>query len=55
MRYAATVALREIGPAAKAAVPALKRVMDEDLNDEVAHSAKRAIRFIQPEALPASE
>lgn len=55
VRYAATVALREIGPAAKAAVPALKRAMDEDLNDEVAYSAKRAIRFIQPEALPASE
>jgi len=51
VRFPVTVALGEIGPAAVDAVPKLKRVMDEDVNDEIAASAKRAIRRIKPEAL----
>jgi HEAT repeat protein len=51
VRYPVTVALREIGPAAKAAVPALKKVMDNDINDEIASSARRALRVIDPSAL----
>ena len=43
--------LAEIGPAAKDAVPRLKKMMDEEINDEIAASAKRAVRRIQPEAL----
>jgi hypothetical protein len=50
-----TVALREIGPAAKTAVPKLKQVYKEDLNDEVAAAAKRAIRKIAPDQVPADE
>ena len=41
----------EIGPAAKAAVPRLKKMMDEEINDEIAAAAKRALRRIQPEAV----
>jgi HEAT repeat protein len=52
VRYPVTVALREIGPAAKAAVPALKKVYEEDLNDEVASSARRAIKAIAPNEAP---
>lgn len=52
VRYPVTVALREIGPAAKAAVPALKKLYEEDLNDEIASSAKRAIKAIAPEEVP---
>jgi HEAT repeat protein len=51
VRFPVTVALREIGPAAAAAVPKLKKMMDEEINDEIAASAKRAIRRIKPEAL----
>ena len=51
VRYPVTVALGEIGPAAAEAVPRLKKMMDEELNDEIAASAKRAIRRIKPEAL----
>jgi hypothetical protein len=51
VRFPVTVALGEIGPAAEAAIPRLKQMMDEDLNDEVAASAKRAIRHIRPQAL----
>ena len=51
MRFPVTVALGEIGPAASAAVPKLRQMMDEDINDEIAASAKRAIRRIKPEAL----
>jgi HEAT repeat protein len=51
VRFPATVALGEIGPAAKAAVPKLKQMMEEEINDEVAASAKRALRRIQPEAV----
>jgi HEAT repeat protein len=50
VRFPATVALAEIGPAAKAAVPKLKQMMEEEINDEIAASAKRALRRIQPEA-----
>jgi HEAT repeat protein len=51
VRYPVTVALGEIGPAAAEAVPRLKKMMDEEINDEIAASAKRAIRHIKPEAL----
>ena len=51
VRYLVTIALREIGPAAKAAIPALKKVADDDMIDEVAASAKQAIRHIDPSAL----
>jgi HEAT repeat protein len=51
VRFPVTVALAEIGPAAKPAVPKLKKMMDEEINDEIAAAAKRAIRRIQPEAL----
>ena len=51
VRFPATVALGEIGPAAKDAVPRLKKMMDEEINDEVAAGAKRALRRIQPEAV----
>jgi HEAT repeat protein len=53
VRFPATVALAEIGPAAKAAVPKLKKMMEEEVNDEVAAGAKRALRRIQPEAVSA--
>jgi HEAT repeat protein len=52
VRFPVTVALGEIGPAAEAAIPRLKQVMEEDMNDEVAASAKRAIKRIKPEAVP---
>jgi HEAT repeat protein len=51
VRFPVTVALGEIGPAAKDAVPRLKQMMEEEINDEIASSAKRAVRRIQPEAL----
>jgi HEAT repeat protein len=51
VRFPVTVALGEIGPGAAAAVPRLKQMMEEELNDEVAASARRAIRRIQPSAL----
>ena len=52
VRFPVTVALGEIGPAAEAAVPRLKQVAEEDINDEVAASARRAIKRIKPEAVP---
>jgi HEAT repeat protein len=52
VRFPVTVALGEIGPAAEAAIPRLKQVMEEDINDEVAASARRAIKRIKPEAVP---
>jgi HEAT repeat protein len=55
VRVPVTVALGEIGPAAEAAVPKLLKVMQEDINDEVAAGAKRAIKHIKPEALSAAE
>src|SRR5512144_2917898 len=51
VRFPVTVALGEIGPAAKAAVPKLKQMMDEEINDEIAAGAKRALRRIQPDAV----
>ncbi len=51
VRFPVTVALAEIGPAAAEAVPRLKKMMDEEINDEIAASAKRAVRRIKPEAL----
>lgn len=55
VRFPVTVALREIGPAAKAAVPRLKRMMDDEINDELAAAARRALRTIDPSAVPQSE
>ena len=52
VRFPATVALREIGPAAKAAVPRLKQMIEEEINDEVAAGARRALRAIDPSAVP---
>ena len=51
VRFPVTVALGEIGPAAKDAVPRLKKMMDEEINDEIAAGAKRALRRIQPQAV----
>jgi HEAT repeat protein len=52
VRYPVTVALLEIGPAAKAAVPKLRQMMDEEINDEIAASARRALKRIDPSAVP---
>jgi HEAT repeat protein len=52
VRYPVTVALREMGPSAKAAVPRLQQMMEEEINDEVAASARRALKRIQPDAVP---
>lgn len=51
VRFPVIVALGEIGPAAKAAAPRLKKMMDEEINDEIAAAAKRALRRIQPDAI----
>src|SRR5512145_2563557 len=51
VRFPVTVALGEIGPDAAAAVPRLKQMMFEEINDEIAAGARRAIRHIQPAAL----
>jgi len=51
VRFPVTVALGEIGPAAKAAVPRLKKMMEEEMNDDIAAAAKRALRRIQPQAV----
>ena len=53
VRFPVTVALMEIGPAAKAAVPRLLLMMDEEINDEIAASARRALKHIDPAAVPA--
>ena len=52
VRFPVTVALLEIGPAAKAAVPRLQTMVDEELNDEIAASARRALRHIDPASVP---
>jgi HEAT repeat protein len=52
VRYPVTVALLEIGPAAKAAVPRLQQMADEEINDEIAASARRALKHIEPAAVP---
>ena len=51
VRFPVTVALGEIGQDAVAAVPRLKQMMFEEINDEIAAGARRAIRHIQPSAL----
>ena len=51
VRFPITVALGEIGPGAAAAVPRLQQMMFEEVNDEIAAGARRAIRRIQPSAL----
>jgi HEAT repeat protein len=55
VRFPVTVALLEIGPAAKAAVPRLVAMVDEELNDEIAASARRALRHIDPASVPPRE
>lgn len=55
VRFPVTVALMEIGPAAKAAVPRLVTMVDEELNDEIAASARRALRHIDPASVPPRE
>ena len=52
VRFPVTVALLEIGPAAKAAVPRLQQMVDEEINDEIAASARRALRRIEPASVP---
>jgi hypothetical protein len=52
VRFPATVALMEIGPAAKAAVPRLQQMMAQEINDEIAASARRALKQIDPSAVP---
>jgi HEAT repeat protein len=52
VRFPVTVALGEIGPGAKAAVPRLRQMVEEEINDEIAASARRAIRRIDPSAVP---
>jgi HEAT repeat protein len=52
VRFPVTIALLEIGPAAKAAVPRLVTMVDEELNDEIAASARRALRHIDPASVP---
>jgi HEAT repeat protein len=52
VRYPVTIALLEIGPAAKAAIPRLQQMMDEEINDEIAASARRALKRIDPKAVP---
>jgi HEAT repeat protein len=52
VRFPVTVALGEIGPGAKAAVPRLQQMVEEELNDEIAASARRALRHIEPAAVP---
>jgi hypothetical protein len=52
VRFPVTIALLEIGPAAKAAVPRLVAMVDEEINDEIAASARRALRHIDPASVP---
>lgn len=55
VRFPVTVALLEIGPAAKAAVPRLQQMVEEEINDEIAASARRALRHIDPAAVPPAD
>jgi HEAT repeat protein len=55
VRFPVTVALLEIGPGAKAAVPRLQQMVDEEINDEIAASARRALKRIDPTAVPPAE
>lgn len=53
VRFPVLVALLEIGPAAKAAVPRLQAMEEEEINDEIAAAARRALKRIDPKAVPA--
>jgi HEAT repeat protein len=53
VRFPVVVALMEMGPAAKAAVPRLQEMEEEEINDEIAAAARRALKRIDPEAVPA--
>jgi HEAT repeat protein len=53
VRFPVIIALMEIGPAAKAAVPRLQQMEEEEINDEIAAAARRALRRIQVEPAPA--
>jgi HEAT repeat protein len=53
VRFPVTIALLEIGPAAKAAIPRLQQMEEQENNDEIAASARRALRRIQAEPRPA--
>jgi HEAT repeat protein len=55
VRYPVTIALLEIGPGAKAAVPRLQQMIEEEINDEIAASARRALKRIDPAALPPAD
>jgi HEAT repeat protein len=55
VRFPVTVALGEIGPGAKAAVPRLQKMVDEEINDEIAASARRALKRIDPAAVPPAD
>jgi HEAT repeat protein len=55
VRFPVTVALGEIGPGAKAAVPRLQQMVEEEINDEIAASARRALKHIDPAAVPPSD
>jgi HEAT repeat protein len=55
VRFPVTVALLEIGPAAKAAVPRLQQMVEEEINDEIAASARRALRHIDPASVPPAD
>lgn len=52
VRFPAIIALLEIGPAAKAAVPRLQQMEEEEINDEIAAAARRALKRIQAETAP---
>ena len=52
VRYPVIIALMEIGPAAKAAVPRLQQMEEEEINDEIAAAARRALRRIQAAPSP---
>jgi hypothetical protein len=52
VRFPVTIALLEIGPAAKAAIPRLQQMVEEEINDEIAASARRALKHIEPAAVP---
>ena len=51
VRYAAAYALGEIGPGASDAIPALTDALD-DVDDDVAFMAKKAIKKIQATGTP---
>lgn len=55
VRFPVTVALGEIGPGAKAAIPRLQQMMEEEINDEIAASARRALKRIDPTAVPPAD